>query len=148
MRVLSKLPKALADDITVHHIGGDACPHGGLPHLRLRNNTVLIGERCTNVSDEVLNGYCWHCEALSSCPVPKALATRPLNPWRLASRSWLPTDPHNELMPANTCLTLKISRVGRCYRRRPCRVVKETALRTADASLMEYILPRTRAIQR
>jgi len=65
MRVLSQLPENVANDLQVHHIGGDSCPHGGAAASTLANDHDLVWHSVgSNISDEVLNSYRWHCEAL------------------------------------------------------------------------------------
>ena len=65
MRVLSKLPDSVAKDVQVHHIGGDTCPHGGPSASSLaKQHGVDWHTVGSNISDEVLNAYRWHCEAL------------------------------------------------------------------------------------
>ena len=65
MRVLSQLPKNVANDVQVHHIGGDSCPHGGAAASTIANDHGLVWHSVgSNISDEVLNSYRWHCEAL------------------------------------------------------------------------------------
>lgn len=106
MRVLSRLPEALADDITVHHIGGDACPHGGpSASVLARQHGIDWKTVGSNISDEVLSTYRWHCDALLfpsgaegfGYPTVESMAAgQPV----LASNR----PAHNELMPTNTCL--------------------------------------------
>ena len=65
MRVLSKLPQSVVKDVQVHHIGGDTCPHGGPSASSLaKEHGVAWHTVGSNISDEVLNAYRWHCEAL------------------------------------------------------------------------------------
>ena len=65
MRVLAQLPPAVADDVRVHHIGGDTCPHGGPSATALaKQHGVAWHWVGSNISEEVLNTYRWHCEAL------------------------------------------------------------------------------------
>ena len=143
MRVLSKLPKALADDITVHHIGGDACPHGGPSASSLAQQHGVDWRTVgSNVSDEVLNGYRWHCEALLfpsgaegfGYPTVESMAAgQPV----LASNR----PAHNELMPANTCLDPEDVQgwVDAIVDVHAAWSSRTGALRTADASLMEHV---------
>ena len=143
MRVLSNLPKALADDITVHHIGGDACPHGGLSASSLAQQHGVDWRTVgSNVSDEVLNGYRWHCEALLfpsgaegfGYPTVESMAAgQPV----LASNR----PAHNELMPAKTCLDPEdvqgwIDAIAAIHAAWSSRT---GAPRTADTSLMEHV---------
>lgn len=106
MRVLAQLPKNVANDVRVHHIGGDGCPHGGPSATSLANdhgvNWHWVG---SNISDDVLNAYRWHCEALLfpsgaegfGYPTVESMA---------AGQPVLASDrpAHNELMPEGTVL--------------------------------------------
>ena len=106
MRVLAQLPENVANDVRVHHIGGDDCPHGGPSATSLANdhgvNWHWVG---SNISDDVLNAYRWHCEALLfpsgaegfGYPTVESMA---------AGQPVLASDrpAHNELMPEGTVL--------------------------------------------
>jgi glycosyltransferase involved in cell wall biosynthesis len=106
MRVLAQLPENVANDVRIHHIGGDTCPHGGPSATSLANdrgvNWHWVG---SNLSEDVLNAYRWHCEALLfpsgaegfGYPTVESMAAG--QPVLAADRP-----AHNELMPEGTTL--------------------------------------------
>lgn len=106
MRVLAHLPEGIAKDVQVHHIGGDACPHGGVSASSLaKEHGVAWNWVGSNISDDVLNAYRWHCEALLfpsgaegfGYPTVESMAAG--QPVLAADRP-----AHNELVPEGTAL--------------------------------------------
>jgi glycosyltransferase involved in cell wall biosynthesis len=106
VRVLAQLPENVVNDVRIHHIGGDTCPHGGPSATSLANdrgvNWHWVG---SNLSEDVLNAYRWHCEALLfpsgaegfGYPTVESMAAG--QPVLAADRP-----AHNELMPEGTTL--------------------------------------------
>jgi len=106
IRTLSQLPKEVLKSIRIHHIGSDTCPYGGLSASEYAGqHQVPWSQVGGEVSDELLNLYRWHTEALlfpsgaegfGYPPVESMAAGQPV----LASNR----PAHNELMPDGHCL--------------------------------------------
>ena len=104
--VLGGLPEDVAQSVMVHHIGGDNCPVGG-PSARAlaKQHGVSWNHVGSNISDEVLNLYRWHCEALLFPSAAEGFGYPPVESMA-AGQPVLASDrpAHNELMPAGACL--------------------------------------------
>ncbi len=106
MAVLAELPTDVANDVLVHHIGGDVCPHGGPSASSLAERHGVAWHHVgSNLSEDVLNAYRWHCEALLfpsgaegfGYPTVESMAAgQPV----LASNR----PAHNELLPEGTAI--------------------------------------------
>ena len=106
IRMLSKLPEELLQSLMVHHIGGDSCPYGGVAASEYASQQGVPWTQVGgDISDDVLNHYRWHTEALlfpsgaegfGYPPVESMAAGQPV----LASNR----PAHNELMPDGQCI--------------------------------------------
>jgi len=106
IRTLSQLPNETLHSIRIYHIGNDACPYGGLPASEYAAQhgvpwTKVGGE----VSDERLNLYRWHTEALLFPSGAEGFGYPPVESMA-AGQPAIVSDcsAHNELMPEGHCL--------------------------------------------
>ena len=106
IRTLSKLPEELLQSLMIHHIGGDSCPYGGVAASEYATQhgvpwTHVGGE----ISDDVLNHYRWHTEALLFPSGAEGFGYPPVESMA-AGQPVLASDrpAHNELMPDGHCL--------------------------------------------
>ena len=65
INMLASLPQEVLNQLRVHHIGGNTCPYGGASADVLASDAgvpwTYVG---SGISDELLNHYRWHTEAL------------------------------------------------------------------------------------
>lgn len=106
MEVLSGLDESIAADVQVHHIGGDASPVGQASATALAQERGVNWHHVgSNISDDVLNLYRWHCEALLFPSAAEGFGYPPVESMA-AGQPVLASDrpAHNELMPEGACL--------------------------------------------
>ena len=143
IRTLSQLPKEVLKSIRIHHIGNDMCPYGGLSASEYAaQHEVPWSQVGGEVSDELLNLYRWHTEALlfpsaaegfGYPPVESMAAGQPV----LASN--LPA--HNELMPDGHCLRAEdesewCQAIGEVHERW---LKRSGSPRSPDSSLIKHV---------
>ena len=143
MEVLGGLPEEVASSVVVHHIGGDACPVGGPSATTLaKQHGVHWNHVGSNISDEVLNLYRWHTEALLFPSGAEGFGYPPVESMA-AGQPVLASDrpAHNELMPKGACLPAEdmvawreaITAVHSTW------LARNGAPREADAALMAHV---------
>ena len=141
--VLGGLPQEVASSVVVHHIGGDACPVGGPSATTLaKQHGVHWNHVGSNISDEVLNLYRWHTEALLFPSGAEGFGYPPVESMA-AGQPVLASDrpAHNELMPKGACLPAEdmaawreaITAVHSTW------LARNGAPREADATLMAHV---------
>ena len=141
--VLGGLPQEVASSVVVHHIGGDACPVGGLSATTLaKQHGVHWNHVGSNISDEVLNLYRWHTEALLFPSGAEGFGYPPVESMA-AGQPVLASDrpAHNELIPKGACLPPEdmvawreaITGVHSTW------LARNGAPREADATLMAHV---------
>ena len=103
---LAELPDEVRDRLRVHHIGGNTCPYGGLSAKALAARASVPWTHVgSGISDDVLNLYRWHTEALLFPSAAEGFGYPPVESMA-AGQPVLASDrpAHNELIPEGSGL--------------------------------------------
>lgn len=143
IRTLAKLPNDVLQRLRVHHIGGDACPYGGVAASELAASAGVPWQHVgSGISDDVLNAYRWHTQALLFPSGAEGFGYPPVESMAAGQPVVVSDRPaHNELVPEGTAIDPEDADVwcAAVVAHVEAWVAREGAPRAPDASLMAHV---------
>lgn len=143
IRTLAGLPHDLLQQLRVHHIGGDACPYGGAAASELAASAGVPWHHVgSGISDEVLNAYRWHTQALLFPSGAEGFGYPPVESMAAGQPVVVSDRPaHNELVPEGTAIDPEDGDVWRAAVAAHVEAwaARNGAPRAPDASLMAHV---------
>ena len=106
IRTLAALPHEVLQQLRIHHIGGDACPYGGAAASELAASAGVPWQHVgSGISDEILNAYRWHTQALLFPSGAEGFGYPPVESMAAGQPVVVSDRPaHNELVPEGTAI--------------------------------------------
>ena len=143
IRTLAGMPQDVLQQLRVHHIGGDACPYGGAAASELAASAGVPWHHVgSGISDEVLNAYRWHTQALLFPSGAEGFGYPPVESMAAGQPVVVSDRPaHNELVPEGTAIDPEDGDVWRAAVAAHVEAwaARNGAPRAPDASLMAHV---------